>query len=372
MNPLMNAASLDASLDYRSDTCTIPLQSMLDVIGHSNTPQLTSYTCGLGDAVYGDDPTVHELEKQAALICGKEAALFCVTGCMANLVAIMSHCDRGQSMITGQKCHVYKYEAGSSAVLGSVVCHQTKHQPDGSLIYSDVVEGILPLDFHHPIAKLISVENPISGKVWSLDKMRELRELADANGLNIHLDGARMFNGCAALGVDPQVFCRDADSVMFCLSKGLCAPVGSMLCGRKEFIDCARRHWKMLGGGWRQAGVLASAGLYALDNMVERLHADHEQAKYFAQQLSISIERFAVAAHINLEFVQTNMVLIELQGSQWNGLQEFMKSRGVKLSVSADMCRVVFHEGNCSNEHTDYLLECFNNYFSKEIDTESN
>ncbi|HEX2698426.1 MAG TPA: low-specificity L-threonine aldolase, partial [Anaerolineales bacterium] len=266
-------------IDLRSDTVTRPTPEMREAMAKAE----------VGDDVYGDDPTVNRLQEMAADMTGKEAGLFVPSGTMGNLAGILSHCQRGDEVVLGKKNHTFLYEAGGISVLGGVHSCQLENQPDGSLLLSEIEAAIRPDDPHDPITRLICLENThnrCGGTIQTPEYTRQLVDFAHARGLKVHLDGARLFNAAAALNVSAKELAGPVDSVTFCLSKGLCAPVGSVLCGDKEFIKRANRMRKMLGGGMRQAGVLAAAGIIALEKMTQRLNEDHTRARYLAEGLS--------------------------------------------------------------------------------------
>ncbi len=265
-------------IDLRSDTVTKPTPEMREAMAKAE----------VGDDVYGDDPTVNRLQDMAAELMGKEAGLFVPSGTMGNLAAILAHCQRGDEVIIGQLNHSFLYEAGGLSVLGGVHSYQLKNQPDGSLLPQDVEAAIRPDDPHQPITRLVCLENThnrCGGTVQTPEYTRQISKLAHKRGLRVHLDGARIFNAAAALGIPARELAEPVDSVTFCLSKALCAPVGSVLCGDHEFIDKARRARKLLGGGMRQAGVLAAAGIVALQKMTGRLSEDHARARRLADGL---------------------------------------------------------------------------------------
>ncbi|WP_293232134.1 low-specificity L-threonine aldolase [Paludibacterium sp.] len=264
-------------IDVRSDTVTQPTLAMREVMQHAL----------VGDDVYGDDPTVCALETQAAEKLGMEAALFVPSGTMGNQLAIFTHCQRGNEVIAADDCHIVWHEAGAAAVIAGVQL-RTVDSCDGMMPPADVARRIrVGDDIHFPKTGLICLENAHSGgRVLPLAYMREIRAIARAHQVPVHLDGARLFNAATRLGVDASVLAAEADSVMFCLSKGLAAPVGSMLVGRADFIAQARRKRKLLGGGMRQAGVLAAPGLIALNDMSQRLDEDHANARYLAERLA--------------------------------------------------------------------------------------
>jgi threonine aldolase len=265
-------------IDLRSDTVTKPTPEMREAMAKAE----------VGDDVYGDDPTVNRLQEMAAELMAKEAGLFVPSGTMGNLAAILSHCQRGDEVIIGQLNHSFLYEAGGMSVLGGVHSYQLRNQPDGSLLPADVEAAIRADDPHQPTTRLVCLENThnrCGGTVQSPEYTREISNVAHKRGLKVHLDGARIFNAAAALGVPARELAEPVDSVTFCLSKALCAPVGSVLCGDREFIDKARRARKLLGGGMRQAGVLAAAGIVALEKMTDRLADDHARARRLADGL---------------------------------------------------------------------------------------
>src|SRR5512142_321428 len=265
-------------IDLRSDTVTKPTPEMREAMAKAE----------VGDDVFGDDPTVNRLQEMAAERMGKEAALFVPSGTMGNLAAILSHCQRGDEVIIGQKNHSFLYEAGGMSVLGGISSYQIQNQPDGSLLPEDVEAAIRPDDPHDPITRLVCLENThnrCGGTVQTPEYTRKIAKLAHDFGLKVHLDGARSFNAPAALGVPARELAEPVDSVTFCLSKGLSAPVGSVLCGDEAFIRKARRARKLVGGGMRQAGVLAAAGIVALEKMTGRLAEDHARARRLADGL---------------------------------------------------------------------------------------
>lgn len=265
-------------VDLRSDTVTKPTPEMREAMAKAE----------VGDDVYGDDPTVNRLQEMAADMMGKEAGLFVPSGTMGNLTAILSHCQRGDEVIIGQLNHSFLYEAGGMSVLGGISSFQLRNQPDGSLLISDVEAAIRPDDPHDPITRLVCLENThnrCGGTVQTPEYTREISKFAHDHGLKVHLDGARIFNAAAALGIPARDLAAPVDSVTFCLSKGLSAPVGSVLCGTSDFIRLARRARKLLGGGMRQAGILAAAGIVALQKMTTRLAEDHTRARRLADGL---------------------------------------------------------------------------------------
>lgn len=265
-------------IDLRSDTVTQPTPAMRESMAQA----------AVGDDVYGEDPTINHLQALAAEMTGKEAALFVPSGTMGNLAAILAHCQRGDEVMMGARAHTFLYEGGGISALGGVHSRQIMEQPDGSLALEDLQSAIRPEDDHQPITRLIEIENThnrCGGTFQTPAYIQSLADFAHAHGLLVHMDGARVFNAAVAQGVDVKALTGPVDSVTFCLSKGLCAPVGSVLCGSADFIYRARRIRKHLGGGMRQAGVLAAAGIVALETMVDRLADDHARARALSDGL---------------------------------------------------------------------------------------
>ncbi|HAS6245701.1 TPA: low-specificity L-threonine aldolase [Vibrio vulnificus] len=287
-------------MDFRSDTVTRPTPAMREAMANAI----------VGDDVYGDDPTVNELEAFAAKEAGFEAALFTTSGTQANLLGLMAHCERGDEYLCGQQAHNYRYEAGGAAVLGSIQPQPVENNPDGTLPFDKLAAAIKPDDSHFARTKLLSLENTINGKVLPLSYLQEARAFVDKHNLKLHLDGARVYNAATALDVPVRDIAQYFDSMTICLSKGLGAPVGSLLLGSKEYIAKARRLRKMVGGGMRQAGILAAAGKLALTEQVAQLKVDHANAKALAQGLSE-----LPGVHVNPDFVQTNIVFAKLDDS---------------------------------------------------------
>ncbi|MGL0923623.1 low-specificity L-threonine aldolase [Vibrio vulnificus] len=287
-------------MDFRSDTVTRPTPAMREAMANAI----------VGDDVYGDDPTVNELEAFAANEAGFEAALFTTSGTQANLLGLMAHCERGDEYLCGQQAHNYRYEAGGAAVLGSIQPQPIENNPDGTLPFDKLTAAIKPDDSHFARTKLLSLENTINGKVLPLSYLQEARAFVNKHNLKLHLDGARVYNAATALDVPVRDIAQYFDSMTICLSKGLGAPVGSLLLGSKEYIAKARRLRKMVGGGMRQAGILAAAGKLALTEQVAQLKVDHANAKALAQGLSE-----LPGVHVNPDFVQTNIVFAKLDDS---------------------------------------------------------
>lgn len=312
-------------IDLRSDTVTRPVPAMRAVMAAAE----------VGDDVFGDDPTVNRLEAVVAERFGFEAGLFLPTGTQSNLVALMTHCQRGDEYIVGQDAHTYKYEGGGAAVLGSIQPQPLTNQPDGSLDLDDVARAIKPDDSHFARTRLLAIENTIGGKVLSLDYHRRAVAFCREKGLALHLDGARVYNACVKLGVTPQALCAGFDSVSVCLSKGLGTPAGSVLVGGKDYIKAARRWRKMVGGGMRQAGILAAAGLYAIDHHVDRLAEDHANAARLGEGL-------ARITALKVSPVQTNMVFVQVPPAAVAGLAAHLKAAGI-IAIAGPTMRLVTH-----------------------------
>lgn len=310
-------------IDLRSDTVTLPTAGMREAMARAE----------LGDDVYGEDPTVNRLEATLAERLGFAAALFVPTGTMSNLLGLMAHCGRGDEYIVGQQAHTYKYEGGGAAVLGSIQPQPIDGEADGSLDLTKVEAAIKQDDFHFARTRLLALENTMQGKVLPLTYPAAAREMTRRRGLALHLDGARLYNAAVKLGVDAREITRHFDSVSVCLSKGLGAPVGSVLCGDAELIGRARRLRKMVGGGMRQAGGLAAAAIYALDHQVERLADDHANAEALGRGLA--------ELGYSIEPVQTNMVYVGI-GEQAGVLGEHLAERGIRVSPAARL-RLVTH-----------------------------
>jgi threonine aldolase len=309
-------------VDLRSDTVTRPSAGMRRAMMEAE----------LGDDVFGDDPTVNRLQARAAEIFGFEAALFFPTGTQSNLAALMSHCQRGDEVILGTEAHSYRYEAGGLAVLGSIQPQTVPNRPDGTLDLAEVEAAIKPDDVHFPHTRLLALENTITGRVLSRKYLQDAIDLAKRRGLSTHLDGARVFNAAVAQGMNVKDLCAGFDSVSSCLSKGLGTPAGTLLLGGKTFIEKARRARKILGGGMRQAGVIAAAGLYALENNVARLKDDHTNAQRLADGLR--------KAGYEVGGPNTNMVMVKVERPQ--ELAEHLKAQGIIVLPRAPM-RLVTH-----------------------------
>ena len=344
-------------VDLRSDTVTQPTPAM----------RAAMLAARLGDDVYGDDPSVNGLQEAVAVALGFEAGLFMPSGTQSNLCALLSHCQRGDEYLVGQFAHAYRWEGGGAAVLGSIQPQPLNHQADGSLLLADIEANIKPDDAHFARTRLLALENTIGGKVLPLAYLAAASELARKHGLARHLDGARLFNAAVAQaehsGGDPMQAARRIagyfDSVSVCFSKGLGAPVGSVLCGSRDFIQRAHRWRKMAGGGMRQAGILAAAAHYALDHQVDRLADDHALAMQLAQGLQ-GLEGLTV------EMPQTNIVFVDinadLAGDRARGLLAHLKSRGV-LVTGLYRLRFVTHLDVDANG-IDRAIAAMREYFS--------
>ena len=325
------------TIDLRSDTVTLPTPAMREAMARAE----------VGDDVYGEDPTVNRLQEIAAARLGKQAALFVPSGTMGNLVAILTHCGRGDEVILGDKAHSVLFEAGGISALGGVHSRQIPNQPDGCLALEDIRQMIHPADAHYPISRLVALENThnrCGGSPLSAAYTSQVGELAHEHGLSLHIDGARLFNAAIAQGVEAKELAAPADSVTFCLSKGLSAPVGSLLCGTREFIARAHRIRKQVGGGMRQAGILAAAGIVALETMVERLAEDHARAHELAQGLAA-----IPALVLDPGTPKTNMVFCSLAGEVLLDAPQVagaLAQRGVGVgAVGSRRFRLVTHYG---------------------------
>lgn len=322
--------------DFRSDTVTHPTPAMRAAMA----------TAEVGDDVYREDPTVTMLEEKAAAMLGKEAGLLVSSGTMGNLVAVLAVCGRGDEVIMGTAGHTFLHEAGGVSALGGVVIHTILNQEDGSLALEDIQRAIRnPEDYHEPISRMVIVENTqnaCGGKALSADYMRSVGVTTAELGLHFHIDGARIFNASVALKVPAATLAGPAESITFCLSKGLCAPIGSVLCGDKQFIERARRIRKMLGGGMRQAGIIAAAGIVALDSMIGRLEEDHIRAHRLAEGLAQ-----VPGIQLTKGSPNTNMVFFKLDpalGMDNSLLINEMKAHGVLINDTNDgEIRLVTH-----------------------------
>lgn len=332
------------TIDLRSDTVTKPSQGMRAAMASAD----------VGDDVYGEDPTVNALQERLAGMLGFEAGLFVPSGTQSNLIGVMTHCDRGDEYIVGQSAHSYRYEAGGAAVLGSIQPQPITNQDDGTLPIADIEAAIKPDDAHFAKTKLIALENTIAGKVLPHDYLRAVVALARNHGLGMHLDGARLFNAAGGDVGRAREIADGFDTVSVCLSKGLGAPAGSVLCGSREHIAAGHRWRKMLGGGMRQTGVLAAAGLYALEHNVQRLAEDHDNAQRLADGL-------AKLPGLRVEPPQTNMVFVHIPVDRIPALREHLDRHGIKVTLAA-RTRLVTHL-DVDAEMTDKAIAAFGEFF---------
>ncbi|WP_414440396.1 low-specificity L-threonine aldolase [Burkholderia sp. 22PA0106] len=333
-------------IDLRSDTVTRPSQPMLAAMTAAE----------VGDDVWGDDPTVARLQAVTAERAGKAAGLFFPSGTQSNLAALMAHCGRGDEYLVGQQAHTYKYEGGGAAVLGSIQPQPLDNAPDGSLPLERIAAAIKPIDHHFARTRLLALENTIGGKVLPAGYVDEATALARSRGLAAHLDGARVCNAAVASGVSLEALCAPFDSVSICFSKGLGAPVGSVLVGSRELIDTASRWRKVLGGGMRQSGVLAAACLYALDHHVERLADDHANAERLAAGL-------AQIGEVKVLSQATNMVFAQFPEADCVALEAWLKARGI-LTQMLYASRFVTHR-DVSGEDIDTFVAAVGAFFAQ-------
>lgn len=327
--------------DFRSDTVTRPSAGMRKAMAEAT----------VGDDVYGDDPSVNRLEAVMAERLGKDKALFLSSGTQSNLTALMAHCGRGDEYIVGQMQHTYRWEAGGAAVLGSIQPQPIINQPDGTLALEDIEAAIKPDDSHYAMSRLLALENTIGGKVIPMSYIRDATALARKHGLSCHLDGARAFNAVTALGISIEELAAPFDTVSICLSKGLGAPVGSVLVGNADLIDRARRIRKMLGGGMRQAGLLAAAGLYAIENNIERLAEDHANAKTLARGL-------AALPGLSVDEPDTNIIFVEMDKTVSESFKDQITAGGIGVNTTYNNQRWVTHM-DVDGEAVEAVLEYF-------------
>ena len=334
-------------IDLRSDTVTLPPEEMKDAITNAE----------LGDDVFSEDPTINEFEPMAAELMGMESSLLVPSGTMANLIGVLSHCERGDEVILGHLAHTFLYEAGGISAFGGIHSRQLINQSDGTLLLPDIMAAIRYQNDHFPPTKLICLENThnlCNGSPLEKDYISNVVEIAKSNSLKVHVDGARIFNASAALGVSPSDLNEGIDSVSFCLSKGLSAPIGSLLCGSKNFIKKARRIRKALGGGMRQGGIVAAAGKYALEHMVSRISEDHRLARKLAEGLS-NINFI----YLNPKDIRTNIIYFKFKSDRYSEqvLLDTMKKKGILfLESSPGKFRMVTH--SCVNENDiDYTIK---------------
>ncbi len=327
-------------IDIRSDTVTKPSRKMLEAMLDAK----------VGDDVFGEDPTVNMLQEKCAQITGKEKALFVPTGCMANQLAVKSHTHQGDEVILERESHILNYETAAASIISRVQLYPVEGI-NGVMNPDDIKKSVRPDDYYFPKTKLICVENThnrAGGVIQPYENLKTISSFARENGIKMHMDGARIFNASVETGIDVMGYAKLADSISFCFSKGLGAPVGSVLCGSEEFIDIAHKWRKIIGGGMRQAGVLAAAALYALEHNVERLKEDHTKAKYFANEIN-KID----GIEVELETVQTNMVIFRTTEYQKPEFIRLLKDKGVLVSAgSFHKIRAVFHLDVQMNEVT--------------------
>ena len=330
-------------LDLRSDTVTLPPDAM----------RRAMYEAELGDDVYGEDPTVNALQEKAAAMLGKQAGLLVTSGTQGNLVSILSQARRGDQALVGKQSHIFKYEAGAASVLGGIFLQPLANQEDGTMASQDILDAIGPSDVHYAPTRLLTIENThnvAGGRPIDVAGTKRMADAARSAGLRVHLDGARLFNAAVALDVDAEGLTQAVDSVSLCLSKGLACPVGSLVVGDADCIAEARRWRKMLGGGMRQAGIVAAAGLYALDHMIERLAEDHDNARRLAFGLA-EIQGIV----LDPETVRTNIVYFRTERDIGQELARRLRQCGILLDGEKKLSRMVTHYG-VSREDIDYLL----------------
>lgn len=337
-------------IDLRSDTVTHPTEEMRTAMASAE----------VGDDVFSEDPTINRLQEIATEKMGMEAGLFVSSGTMGNLLAVLSICSRGDEVIMGDLGHTFLFEGGGISALGGVFPHILHNQPDGSIALDDIRKAIRPDDIHHPVSRMVILENThnrCGGVVLSTEYTNAVSELAREKQLHLHMDGARIFNAAAYLEKSAQELVNGAQSVTFCLSKGLCAPVGSVLCGSRDFITRARRLRKMLGGGMRQAGILAAAGIVAVEKMAKRLGEDHARATRLAEGLAL-----IAGIRFEMGMPQTNMVFPTLPVADRDGTVSVVKKlaeRGVKVGIVGDKSlRLVTHYW-VTDEDVAYTISCF-------------
>ncbi|MGJ8527198.1 low-specificity L-threonine aldolase [Maritalea sp.] len=333
-------------LDLRSDTVTQPTAEMRAIMMDAKT----------GDDVYGEDPTINALEEKAAKTLGKEAGLFLPSSTMSNLAAMLAHTKRGEEIIVGRPYHIFKYEAGGTSVVGGTFPYPLEIAADGGLKPADIEAAIKPDDPHFPVSSILSLENTHSGQAISLERIHAALDVADKHGLSKHLDGARLFNATTKLGITPVELAARFDSVNICLSKGLGAPVGAVLVGAKSTIAAALRWRKMLGGGMRQAGILAAAGIYALDNHIARLKDDHDRTATLANEL-IALDTLKVTYQDN----QTNMVFIEPAQKDIEPLRQHLGKRGINLA-GGEYIRIAIHL-DINDDGITRIVDGFKSYY---------
>ena len=334
-------------VDLRSDTVTRPTPAMREA----------GLRAAVGDDVMGDDPTINALQARLAAELGFEAGLFVSSGTQSNLLALMAHCERGDEYLVGSEAHTYKYEGGGAAVLGSIQPQPIPQSADGTLPLDLVAKAIKPLgDPHFARSKLLALENTWAGRVLPRDYIAKAGELARSRGLAFHLDGARLYNAAIAEGIEPREITRHFDSVSVCFSKGLGAPIGSMLLGSSALIDRARRWRKVVGGGWRQAGLLAAMANHALDHHVQRLADDHRRAADLAAGLRS-------VRGVGVEGPHTSMVFISVPAESVAALDAHLQARRIRLAISKPEVRLVTHL-DIDDEGVQRTLAAFAEFFA--------
>jgi len=333
------------SIDYRSDTLTQPSAEMRERMAHAS----------VGDDVYGEDPSINQLEQTAAQLLGKQAGLFVSSGTQGNLLAILGHCQRGDEYISGDGYHVYSKEAGGAAVLGGIASTALATGKQFEVPVDSLHQAIKSDDIHHSVSRLLCLENTVHGRVQSLSHLRALCDLAHESGLLTHLDGARLMNAAIAEGISATEISAPFDSISLCLSKGLGAPIGSVLCGSTKFINKARRNRKLLGGGTRQAGILAAGGLYALEHNIERLIDDHSNAEQLAKGLA-SLQMMPVEQY-------TNMVFISPPAEHITPLCDYLRDNGISMTEDMPTMRMVTHL-DINSDDIATTIGAFKDYFS--------
>jgi threonine aldolase len=343
------SASTNRTIDLRSDTVTQPTAAMREAMARAE----------VGDDVYGEDPTITALETKVAAMLGKEAAVYVTSGTQSNLLGVLAHCQRGDEYLIGDVYHVYQYEALGTSVLGGVAAYPLRTDASHGLDPEQVVAGIKPDDAHKPITKLLCLENTVNGRVQDQTRIEALADTAHANGLAVHMDGARLMNASVKQSRSPKDLVAKIDTVSICLSKGLGAPVGSVLSGPADHIKTARRLRKMLGGGMRQAGVIAAAGLHALENHVERMAEDHANARRLAEGLA-GIEGLSV----DLDAVQTNMVFVGADLEKADALRAFLAERGIVIGRSRPAIRMVTHL-DVTEEDVDRVVASVTEFYAR-------
>lgn len=334
---------MEIRVDLRSDTVTKPSPEM----------RRAMYEAEVGDDVYRDDPTTNRLQEKAAEMLGKEAGLFVASGTQGNLIAVLAQAQRGDEIIVGDMCHIFNSEAGGVSVLGSVVMYPVKTDRHGLLAPELIHAAVKPRDYHKPPTKLLCIENThnnTSGQVITRDETQVMADAGREHGLRIHLDGARLFNAAVALGVEVKELTAPVDTATFCLSKGLACPIGSVLVGDADFIEEAGRWRKILGAGMRQVGIVAAAGIVALDSMVERMEEDHVNAKKLALELA-QVKGIA----LNPDDIKTNIVRFGIPSGTGNTIAAMLKEEGVYINGGDSDLRIVTHYG-VDSEDIDFTL----------------